>query len=215
MLTICGTNNIVNELQQKNIDPNIVPTVELTFKDIDDAYKFYKSYAYEVGFPLTEFREKTFSKWINCSREGKSAPKPNDTPRMRNRNSGRTQCKAGIKLKKYMMMKKNVVAAKIELVNLEHNHEFITDESEKQHLRCNKSQDAEFINFVDAMHDSRVPQHCIVDFISDMHDGSENVPVIVQDLKTCKESFVLTMYILSAIDITIVNVWMVIFVQQL
>jgi hypothetical protein len=50
-----------------------------------------------------------------------------------------------------------VVAAKIELVNLEHNHEFITDEAEKQHLRCNKSRDAEFINFVDAMHDSRVP----------------------------------------------------------
>jgi hypothetical protein len=58
-----------------------------------------------------------------------------------------------------------VVTVKIELVNLKHNHEFITDESEK-HLCCNKSRDAEFINFVDAMHDSRVPQHCIVDFIS-------------------------------------------------
>jgi hypothetical protein len=60
-----------------------------------------------------------------------------------------------------MMMKKRVVAAKIELMNLEHNHEFITDKVEKQHLRCNKSRDAEFFNFVDAMHDSQVPQHCI------------------------------------------------------
>jgi hypothetical protein len=168
---------------RKNIDPNIVSTVGMTFKDVDDAYKFYKRYAYEVGFPLNKYREKTFSKWINCSREGKSAPRPNDTPRMRNRNSGRTQCKARMKLKKYMMMKKMVVAAKIELVNLEHNHEFITDEAEKQHLRCNKSRDAEFINFVDATHDSRVPQHCIVDFISDMHDRPENVPVTAQDLK--------------------------------
>ena len=92
-------------LQEKNIDPTIVPTVGMTFKDVDDAYKFYKRYAYEVGFPLKKYREKTFSKWINCSREGKSAPKSNDTPRMRNRSSGRTQCKAGIKLKKYMMMK--------------------------------------------------------------------------------------------------------------
>jgi hypothetical protein len=25
---------------------------------------------------------------------------------------------------------------KIELVNLEHNHEFITDEADNQHLRC-------------------------------------------------------------------------------
>jgi hypothetical protein len=24
----------------------------MTFKDVDDAYKFYKRYAYEVGFPL-------------------------------------------------------------------------------------------------------------------------------------------------------------------
>ena len=84
----------------------------MTFKDVDDAYKFYKRYAYEVGFPLKKYREKTFSKWINCSREGKSAAKSNDTPRMRNRTSGRTQCKAGIKLKKYMMMKKNGCSCK-------------------------------------------------------------------------------------------------------
>jgi hypothetical protein len=156
----------------------------MTFKDVDDAYKFCKRYAYEVGFPLKKYREKTFSKWINCSREGKSVAKSNDTPRMRNRSSGRTQCKAGIKLKKiYDDENKMVVATKIELVNLEHNHEFITDEAEKQHLRCNKIRDAEFINFVDAMHDSRVSQHCIVDFISEMHDGSENVPVTAQDLK--------------------------------
>jgi hypothetical protein len=24
----------------------------MTFKDVDDAYKFYKRYEYEVGFPL-------------------------------------------------------------------------------------------------------------------------------------------------------------------
>jgi hypothetical protein len=94
-----GTNNNVNEFAGKNIDPTIVPMVGMTFKDVDDAYKFYKRYAYEVGFPLKKYREKTFSKWINCSREGKSAPKSNDTPRMRNRSSRRTQCKAGIKLK--------------------------------------------------------------------------------------------------------------------
>src|SRR5688500_10235358 len=86
----------MKHLQKQNIDPIIVPTVGMTFKDVDDAYKFYKRYAYEVGFPLKKYREKTFSKWINCSREGKSAPKSNDTPRMRNRTSGRTQCKAGI-----------------------------------------------------------------------------------------------------------------------
>jgi hypothetical protein len=101
MSIIIGTLYIVNELQQTTIDPNIVPTVGMNFKDIDDAYKFYKMYAYEVGFLLKKYREKTSSKWINCSREGKSAPRPNDTPRLRNRNFGRTQCKAGIKFLKY------------------------------------------------------------------------------------------------------------------
>jgi hypothetical protein len=55
-----------------------------------------------------------------------------------------------------------VVAANIVLVNLEHNHEFITEEVEKQHLHCNKNHDPEFMDFVGAMHDSRVPQYCIV-----------------------------------------------------
>jgi hypothetical protein len=31
-------------LQKKNIDPTIVPTVGMTFKDVVDACKFYKSW---------------------------------------------------------------------------------------------------------------------------------------------------------------------------
>jgi hypothetical protein len=64
-----------------------------------------------------------------------------------------------------MMMQKSVISVRIELVNLEHNHEFLTQETEKQHLRCNKTRDPEFMDFVGAMHDSRVPHHCIVDMI--------------------------------------------------
>jgi hypothetical protein len=82
-----------------------------------------------------------------------------------------------------MMMQKSVVSVRIELVNLDHNHDFVTQETKKQHLRCNKTRDLEFIDFVGAMHDSRVPQYCIVDMISDMHDGPENVPITTQDLK--------------------------------
>jgi hypothetical protein len=41
MIIFRGTNNNVNEFAEKNIDPNIVPTVGMTFKDVDDAYKFY------------------------------------------------------------------------------------------------------------------------------------------------------------------------------
>jgi hypothetical protein len=62
-------------------------------------------------------------------------------------------------------------AMRIELINLEHNHEFIMRETQKQHLRCNMTRDLEFMDFVGTLHDNRVPQHCIVDMISNMHDG--------------------------------------------
>lgn len=38
-----------------------------------------------------------------------------------------------------------------------------------------------------AMHDSRVMQHYIVDMISDMYDGPENVPITTQDLKNMQD----------------------------
>lgn len=66
---------------------------------------------------------------------------------------------------------------------------------EKQHLRCNKSQDPEFVEFVGAMHDSRVPQHCTIDFILDMHDGPKNIPITTQNLKACKYYVLVCLYV--------------------
>jgi hypothetical protein len=90
--------------------------------------------------------------------EGKCAARTNDTPRLCNKHTERTQGKPGIKLRKiYDGDKKNVIAAKIVLVNLKYNHKFTTEVTEKQHLRCNKNRDLEFMEFVGAMHDSRFP----------------------------------------------------------
>jgi hypothetical protein len=33
-----------------------------------------------------------------------------------------------------------------------------------------------------AMQESRIPQHCIIDFVSEMHGGPENVPLTTQDM---------------------------------
>jgi hypothetical protein len=82
-----------------------------------------------------------------------------------------------------MMMRKNGISVQIDIVNLVHNHDFVTQETKKQHLRYNKTHDPEFMDFVGEMQDSRVPQHCIVDMISDMHDGPENVTIMAIDLK--------------------------------
>jgi hypothetical protein len=42
------------KIAARNDDLSIVPKVGMTFKDIDDAYKFYKGYTYEVGFSLNK-----------------------------------------------------------------------------------------------------------------------------------------------------------------
>jgi hypothetical protein len=87
-------------VQEDTIDLRLVPKVGMTFSGVDEAYKFYSRYAYEVGFPLKKYRE-------------------------RNTSSKRTQCKAGMKLKKiYDDAKETVISVRIDLLHLDHNHEF-------------------------------------------------------------------------------------------
>ncbi|WVZ90765.1 hypothetical protein U9M48_037036 [Paspalum notatum var. saurae] len=52
----------------------------------------------------------------------------------------------------------------------------------------NKTHDPEYMEFQGAMQDNRVPQHCIMDFVSEteMHGGPENVPVTAQDIKNMR-----------------------------
>ena len=92
--------------QEVTIDPRLVPKVGMTFSGVDEAYKFYSRYAYEVGFPLKKYRERKNCKWLNCSMEGKRSVRGISNPKVRSTSSKRTQCKAGMKLKKIMMMPK-------------------------------------------------------------------------------------------------------------
>jgi hypothetical protein len=38
------------------------------------------------------------------------------------------------------------------------------------------------MEFLSAMQESRISQHCIKDFVWEMHGGPENVPITVQDM---------------------------------
>jgi hypothetical protein len=76
--------------QPDSIDPSLVPRFRMMFRDVDDAYDFYKCYAYEVGFPLKRYREKTNCKWLNCSREGRCVERKDGNPRIWNKYIGRT-----------------------------------------------------------------------------------------------------------------------------
>ena len=169
--------------QPDNIDIRLIPKVGMTFSNVDEAYNFYSQYAYEVGFPLKKYRERKNCKWLNCSMEGKNAERVAGNPRIRNTCSKQTQYKAGMKLKKiYDDAKENVISVRIDLVNYEHNHEFLKKDTEKGQLQCNKTHDREYMEFLSAMQESRIPQHCIMDFVTEMHGGPENVPITVQDM---------------------------------
>ncbi|WVZ93382.1 hypothetical protein U9M48_039365 [Paspalum notatum var. saurae] len=132
----------------------------MTFRSMEEAHKFYGRYAMEVGFPVKKYRERKNCKWLNCSMEGKPPVRAVDNPKVcSNTSSKRTECKAGMKLKKiYDDDRKNVIM----------------------------THDPGYMEFIGAMQDSRVPQHCIMDYVSEMHGGEENVPVTAQDVKNLK-----------------------------
>jgi hypothetical protein len=104
-------------------------------------------------------------------------------PKVRNTSSNRTQCKAGMKLKKFMMMTKRqlyqcilICCTWIIIMN------FFKKDTEKIQLQCNKTHDPEYMEFISSMQESRIPQHCIMDYVSEMHSGPESVPVTAQDM---------------------------------
>jgi hypothetical protein len=84
------TNILQTFAQPDTLDENLITRIGMTFKDVEDAYSFYKPYAYEVRFPLKRYREKTYWKWLTCSREGKCGSSADDRPRVRRKQSGRT-----------------------------------------------------------------------------------------------------------------------------
>jgi hypothetical protein len=93
---------------------------------VDETHNFYSQYAYEVGFLFKKYRELKNCKWLNCSMEGKNTERGVGNPRMRNTCSKQTQGKAGMKLKIfYDDAKVNVISVRIDLVNFDHNHEFL------------------------------------------------------------------------------------------
>jgi hypothetical protein len=95
--------------------------------------------------------------------EGKNVERGAGNLRMPNTCSKRTQCKAGMKPKKiYDDAKENVISVQIDLVNYEHNHEFLKKDIEKGQLQCNKTHDRDYMEFLSVMQESRIPQHCIM-----------------------------------------------------
>src|SRR5688572_15265367 len=61
----------------------------------------------------------------------------------------------------YNDSKENIVAVRINLVHLEHNHEFIKKDTKKMHLQCNKTHDPEYMEFLSAMQQKQNPRNTV------------------------------------------------------
>jgi hypothetical protein len=175
--------NFMYLLQPNDIDEIIVPRVGMQFRSVQDAYGFYARYAGVVGFGIKKYREKHGCKWLNCVREGKCKFHKEGVLRVRKKTTKRVGCLAGLKLKKVYGVDGKLCSVVVDVARLSHNHDFLPSPSAAKNFHCNKALDPTYREFIGAMQDSRVPNHCVMDIMAEMHDGPENVPLTRRDLE--------------------------------
>ena len=168
-------------IQAASIRPEIVPRVGMTFSSVDHAYHFYSKYAEEAGFGIKKYREKTYIKWLVCTREGASATSNSPVPKERNRGTKRGGCKAGLKLRKHLGCNKEVTSVTIEVFEPSHNHPMLRKQAAR-HYYSAKRMDPSYKEFINQLNDARVPQSSIIDLMENMHGGPENMPLTTRDL---------------------------------
>ena len=140
-------------LQAASIRPEIVSRVGMTFSSVDHAYHFYSKYVEEAGFGIKRYREKTYVKWLNCTREGASASSNSPVPKERNRGTKRGGCKAGMKLRKHLNSNKEVTSVAIEVFEASHNHPMLTKQA-AIHYYSAKKRDPTYKEFINQLNDA-------------------------------------------------------------
>ena len=153
----------------------------MTFTFVEHAYLFYGKYAEEASFGIKKYREKTYIKWLVCTREGASATSNSPVPKERNRGTKRGGCKAGLKLRKHLGCNKEVTSVTIELFEPSHNHPMLRKQAAR-HYYSAKRMDPSYKEFINQLNDARVPQSSIIDLMENMHGGPENMPLTTRDL---------------------------------
>uniref|UniRef100_A0A0E0JJ50 Protein FAR1-RELATED SEQUENCE n=1 Tax=Oryza punctata TaxID=4537 RepID=A0A0E0JJ50_ORYPU len=126
---------------------HMVPTEGKVFSTYDDAYNFYKRYAYHAGFDVKKSRAKKAFHEVCCTREGKHVSK---------RTSKKTGCKAYVKLMHNFVG--GVVSSRVmDVVELQHNHSLTPSPSAVKKMRAHKNRDDTVMQFVDTIQESHVP----------------------------------------------------------
>lgn len=99
--------------------------------------------------------------------------------RERDETSKRIGCKAFMKLK--INIKDGT--AHVERVMLEHNHPLSRMPSLDAFMKSHKNFDSSLMELIDAMQTSKVPHNALMNVLSEMHGGHQNIQFTARDLK--------------------------------
>ncbi|KAL6614566.1 hypothetical protein ACP70R_036836 [Stipagrostis hirtigluma subsp. patula] len=165
-----------------SLDQKIVPFRRQKFSDEEAGYRFYLQYAEASGFGVSKGNSKKFSRTFNCNCTGKwEYYKPGET-RQRNKTTKKTKCKAKIKLKKVYDDSGAIDHLYVDLLRLEHNHPLLPTPNATKQMVCHKNKDGTYMNYIDSLQQSGVPKHCVMNIMSEMHGGEDNIPITERDL---------------------------------
>ncbi|RLN33561.1 hypothetical protein C2845_PM03G30510 [Panicum miliaceum] len=154
----------------------------MSFKTQADAKKFFARYGQEVGFGVKLYRSRPESKWVNCIHEGESKYYKLGEDRKRKKTSKRVKCKAAIWKKKVRGSDGGVLSYTVDYVNLDQNHSLLHSPATTQQFQCNKQRDSPMVELIGEMQDIRCPHHCIVNMVSNLHDGLDCIPMTHKDI---------------------------------
>ncbi|KAG0551928.1 hypothetical protein BDA96_01G465200 [Sorghum bicolor] len=169
---------------KEDIDPALIPRPRMSFRNREEARKFYSIYAEEVGFGLCYGNNKPYSYIIHCNNEGNNTYfKKKEELRVRDNTSKKTHCMSKMKLKRIYDENKEEIAVVIEYVDLMQNHPCFKKKQETINLSEHKEKDPVFLEFVDDLQAADVPHHSIQNIVRDMHGGGEHVPITKRDLE--------------------------------
>jgi hypothetical protein len=101
---------------------------------------------------------------------------------VRKKTTRRCSCKARIKLRKVYAKDGSLCCVVIDFVNHNHNHNFLPSPSRTKNFHCNWELDPAYLEYIGSMQASRVPEHCLMDHMAELHDGVENVMLTREDL---------------------------------
>ncbi|KAL6873996.1 hypothetical protein ACP4OV_014078 [Aristida adscensionis] len=164
------------------IPAEIVPSVGKMFRNEELAYEFYLKYAKLAGFGVCRGNSKKFSRTFKCKFAGTWKFHKPGKQRQRNKTTKKTKCQANLKLKKVWGCTGDLDHLFVESLCLEHNHPLFNTPKVTNLMECHKNHDDTLMGYVDSLHESGVPKHCVMNIVSDMHGGEENNPISERDL---------------------------------